>query len=262
MAETIILANGRAYKRSAFGQVRFYSRGWAIGFELNNIYYVSLYSNKGKGVFSNFIKAQEYKKFKKLKGKERESAFKPHYLSQNTLSQYLATPGDTINAHVRKRKTENDGTHKLCVEVKSWIYSGEIYSTTAYSSVLSPPSDDIEVNSIGLEDCLHVTPEGQQIYNMAKGRIGNFTGNLVWDMDVVEDVVEILSKLKPDITQALESLGMINLYNEEISLWDQEADIGYYYYTNEQLIEYRDFLIRFNKWYLKKKESIKYNIIC
>ncbi|NQX86327.1 MAG: hypothetical protein HRT67_10565 [Flavobacteriaceae bacterium] len=257
MAETIILANGRAYQRSAFGEVRFYSKGWVIGFELNEVYYTSLYSNKGTGAFAHFIKAEEYRKYKNLEGNKRKEALSPHYLSQSTISQYLAIPGDTINIQVRKRTTENDGTYKLCAEVKSWEYSGEIYNTTPYSPVLSPPSDDTEVTSSGLEDCLYVTPEGQQIYDMAKRRIGNFSGDLVWDMDVVEDVVEILSKLKPDVTGALQNLGMINLYNEEISLWNQEADLGYYYYTNNQLIAYRDYLIAFNKWYDDKRERFQ-----
>ncbi|MDH7911372.1 hypothetical protein [Winogradskyella sp. SYSU M77433] len=257
MAQTIILANGKAYKRSAFGDVRYYSKGWVIGFELNNIYYTSLYSGKGTGEFTHFIRKDKYNEYKNIEaGEERTKKLSEHYLSESNLSQYQAVLGDTINVQIRKRITEGDGTHKLCKEVKSWSFTGKIYSTTAFSPELAPP-EGVEVISTGLEDCLHLTDEARQIYNMAKNRIGNFSGDLLWDMAVVEDIVELLTKFEPDVTQALQNIGMINLYDEEMSLWDQEADLGYYYYTNQQLIEYRDYLKAFNKWYDDKRERFQ-----
>lgn len=224
----------------------------------NNIKYTCLYKGK-KGPFSNFIIEKEYYRIARngnLKGLERAKALKKYYLLESHLNGHLAELGDIVNIQLRKRTVNSNGIFKLCKQIKSWVYSGETYKTTAIHPVITPPNENTQV-TLGEPDCLYLTDKGREIYDMAKKRVNDLSGDLIWDMSVVEDVVEVLSELKPGVTEALTNLGMLELYGTEMTAWTQEVDLGYYYYTNKQLTEYRDYLVSFSRWFAKNRERFQ-----
>lgn len=259
MEEAVVLANGKVIKKSLFDAtpLTYHNNGFVKGFSLNGIRYISLFFGGDLGSYSGYYIANEYyrivRDFDNKKIDRPKKGVKGHIddykLIETTFDKYVAKAGDIVQVQIR-----TISANQLCRAINSWNYDG-----TKQYEIKNPISDSTQT-TVNPPNCTLLTPEAQAIYNLASSR----PADSQWDYNVVADIAEIIASLDQDIKSILLDEGLLtapegelNIYQRNSQDWMSNSDNqSYYFYTNERLIEYRDYLIKYKAWFLVNREKI------
>lgn len=259
MEEAVVLANGKVIKKSLFDAtpLTYHNNGFVKGFSLNGIRYIALFFGGDLGSYAGYYIANEYyrivRDFDNKKIDRPKKGVKGHIddykLIETTFDKYVAKAGDIVQVQIR-----TISSNQLCRAINSWNYDG-----TKQYEIKNPISDSTQT-TVNPPNCTLLTPEAQAIYNLASSR----PADSQWDYNVVADIAEIIASLDQDIKSILLNEGLLTAPEGELNIYQRNSqdwmsnsdDQSYYFYTNERLIEYRDYLIKYKAWFLVNREKI------
>ena len=230
--------------------------------ENSNTPFIALYLNTETHPFNRFFNEIE---FDKLKGKNNTISTKEYPEYEFKLENFIyAEDGDPIKVqkkYIKKEDTPNVGDDQLCTATYTLIYNHNehaIFKDQPNEPIPFPADFDYDGNSV----CLSPTDSLFAFYKIHAGRT-DILGQYI-DKKILLDIATLLEKYRKtdgDFYQFLEQNQLINTWNEQNISWaDQTAASEFYEYSNQDFLNYRNWLEKYYlnfKYYREKINNLK-----